>query len=139
MGVLGAGGYVSKACLVCSVFPADARWRCLQCAGLVTGANFNVTPTLCMPYTIPSCDHHLKHPIITPCGAEVRLPLAGGELLSVRVVRLPRMHSHGGCCRASALAGPYARVQEVVRERRRVQQRQVVRPGALLAGHELRA
>jgi cathepsin B len=40
----------------------------------VTGANYGVKPTLCSPYTIPTCDHHLEHPKITPCGNEVNTP-----------------------------------------------------------------
>jgi len=54
-------------------YPSSA-WQYYQSTGVVTGANYNVTPTLCYPYSIPTCDHHLVKPIITPCGAEVNTP-----------------------------------------------------------------
>jgi len=52
----------------------EAAWQYYQSTGVVTGANYDVTPTLCSPYTIPTCDHHLVHPKITPCGAEGPTP-----------------------------------------------------------------
>jgi len=52
----------------------EAAWEYYQQTGVVTGANYDVKPTLCLPYTIPTCDHHLVHPKITPCGNEVPTP-----------------------------------------------------------------
>jgi len=52
----------------------SAAWSYWQNTGVVTGANYNVKPTLCYPYTIPTCDHHLPNPKIQPCGDEVPTP-----------------------------------------------------------------
>jgi len=37
-----------------------AAWQYWQDTGVVDGANYKVTPSLCYPYSIPNCDHHLN-------------------------------------------------------------------------------
>jgi cathepsin B len=46
----------------------SAAWSYWQSTGVVTGANYNQNPTLCFPYTIAACDHHVNGSL-PPCGA----------------------------------------------------------------------
>jgi len=54
----------------------EAAWSYWQNQGVVDGGNYKTTnpPPGCSPYTIASCDHHLAHPKIAPCGAEGPTP-----------------------------------------------------------------
>jgi len=51
----------------------SAAWQYWESTGLVTGANYGVNPSLCYPYTIQSCDHHVNGSL-PPCGPEGPTP-----------------------------------------------------------------